>query len=173
MILSINHLRSPHSVKLSPSENWLKQVATDLAPSNPASANIEGEMTISLSTAGFVHVTGAISAVTFQPCSICGDSVSLALSAPVKATFRPPYAGDAPKDMSLTSEDLDVYFIEDGGINLEIVVNDALQCAVPYQLTCERAGRPPCNNRHLASEDEQTGARSGANSPFAILKTIK
>lgn len=173
MLLPLHNLRSPHVVKLLPSEDWLKPLAEDLSPSNPELAKIEGEITLRTTSAGFVHASGSITATAVQACSLCGDGVTLPLSAEVKATFRPPYEGDPPKDLSLMTEDLDVYFIEKGGINLETLINDALQCAIPYQVTCESSGRAPCDNGQLPSNESETGARSGANSPFAILKTIK
>jgi len=173
MLLPLHNLRSPHVLKLLSSEEWLKPVAEDLSPSKPELAKIEGEITLRTTSAGFVHASGLITATAMQPCSLCGDSVTLPLSAQVKATFRPPYEGDPPKDLSLMTEDLDVYFIEKGGLNLAILINDALQCALPYQVTCESSGLGPCDNGHLASDEGETGARSGANSPFAVLKTIK
>jgi uncharacterized metal-binding protein YceD (DUF177 family) len=173
MLLPLHTLRSPHVVKLVSAEAWLQPVAADLAPSNPESANIQGEITLRTTSAGFVHASGLITAMAVQACSLCGENVTLALSASVKATYRPPYEGDTPKDMSLITEDLDVYFIERDGINLEVLVNDALQCAIPYQITCETSGLRPCDNGHLPSEESPKGARSGENSPFAILKTIK
>jgi len=173
MLLQLHTLSSPHLVKLVSAEPWLQPLAADLAPSNPATANIQGEITLRTTSAGFVHASGLITATAVQACSLCGENVTLALSASVTATYRPPYEGDTPKDMSLVTEDLDVYFIERDGINLEVLVNDALQCAIPYQITCETSGLSPCDNGHLPSEKSSTGARYGENSPFAILKTIK
>lgn len=173
MHLSLKNLGSTHVVKLSPTEVWLQKLAADLAPTNPSSADIQGEVTFRANSAGFVYASGSINATAMQACSLCGDLVTIPLSAEVNATFRPPYEGHTPKDLSLMPEDLDVYFIEEGGINLETLINDVLQCAIPYHVTCETLGLSPCDNDHLSSEEDQKGSRSGVNSPFAILKTIK
>lgn len=173
MRLPVQNLHSRHTLVISATEPWLKPMATLLAPSAPELAQIQGEVILSTSTAGFVKASGHLTATAVQPCSLCGETLTFPLDTAVAATFRPPFEGHTPKEMTLISDDLEVYFIENGSIDLEVLINDALQCAMPYQVTCVGEGTGPCDNANLGSPSGQSNQDPGTNSPFAVLKTLK
>lgn len=173
MSLAVNSLPSTHVVTLSSETAHLQSIARDLCPENPLAASLEGSISIRLDTAGFVHAEGHVTANAVRPCDLCGDDVRLPLSATIKATFRPPYEGQPPRELNLLSEDLDVYFIESGRINLEVLLNDTLQCAIPYHITCESQHGSACSPQRSSAESQSPKAEGEENSPFAVLKSLK
>jgi len=176
MRLIVKSLNSPHHVQFSPNDSWLRQVAKDLSPSSPEDAAISGELTLRADNAGFVHATGHIKASALLPCDRCGRDVTIPVLSDIQATFRPSYNEQAPREMSLSAEDLDTYFIEGGQIDLEILVNDTLQCALPGHIACPPSAGNNCNS-DLHDDNDEEEARSTdktrENSPFAILKSLK
>jgi uncharacterized metal-binding protein YceD (DUF177 family) len=94
------------------------------------------------------------------------------LKTEITATFRPEYQENAPREMSLSAEDLDVYFIESGTVDLEVLVNDSLQCAIPSHIQCDHSAGRTCD----AGDDSLVYSDSKdfqADSPFAVLKNLK
>jgi uncharacterized metal-binding protein YceD (DUF177 family) len=78
--------------------------------------------------------------------------------------------------MSLSAEDLDTYFIEGGQIDLEILVNDTLQCALPGHIACAPSAGNNCNSDLHDDNDEGEAPstdKTRENTPFAILKSLK
>lgn len=173
MLLAVNTLRSPHVIKFSSSDPWLKRIAGDLAPSAPETVSIDGEISLRIDNAGFVHAVGKVTARAIQPCDRCGRDLNLPLASEIRASFRPPFEGQPPRDANLSSEDLDIYFIENGQLDIELLINDTLQCAIPSQILCEQSDPDGCGN-HSPSEDEETiKEQDRSNSPFAVLKSLK
>jgi uncharacterized metal-binding protein YceD (DUF177 family) len=176
MRLIVKSLNSPHYVQISPKDSWLRQLAKDLSPSSPEEAAISGELTLRADNAGFIHANGHITASALLPCDRCGRDVTIPLASNIQATFRPSYDGQAPREMSLSAEDLDTYFIEGGQIDLEILVNDTLQCALPGHIACPPSAENSCSSDVDEDSDEEerpSNDKTGENSPFAILKSLK
>ena len=173
MKLSVKTLSSPHQVEFENRDSWLKEIARELTPSEPESSNIRGNLTLKQDSAGFVHATGTVTAQATQPCDRCGRDVQFPIESSINVTFRPPYVDNAPREIALSPEDLDVYFIEDDHIDLEVLINDTLQCAIPTHILCHDSDSEGC------SEDEDDGLVYGEStpheieSPFAILKNLK
>lgn len=172
MHLVLKTLRSPHLIKFTPGDTWLTRIAQDLAPARPDSAEITGEISLRLDNAGFVHARGNVSAKATQPCSRCGKDVTLDLETEVKATYRPPYEGLPPRDSNLAADDLDVYFIENGQLDIEVLINDALQCAVPSHVSCASTGKAECDLNSLKSGDKPGESKDPSTSPFAVLQSL-
>ena len=165
---------TPHQVSFMGQDPWLLRVAKDLTPDSPDTSNISGNISLHSDTAGFVHANGHVSADALLPCSRCGRTQKIHLESPISATFRPPYSEHAPRDLALESEDFEVYFIEQGQVDLEVLVNDVLQCALPAQIICEEGDLEGC-----VGDDYGSDLVYGDNkplekeSPFAILKSLK
>lgn len=173
MRLKINILKSPHPVSISPSDLWLKSIAANISQDNQTDANISGELELKIDTAGFVYASGHVTARAKLSCDRCGQDVTAPLSCEVKASFRPPYSGQPPKETTLSLEDLDVYFIENGEVDLEALVNDALQCAIPSHISCEEFGFKSCVSLADDPSDSVSAESNGSHSPFAGLKSFK
>jgi uncharacterized metal-binding protein YceD (DUF177 family) len=164
-----------YAITITRDDPWLARIASDLAPSSPEATDITGQLNLRADQAGFVYVTGSVCATALLPCDRCGQLVTTHLTPAMNATFRPPYAGAPPREMLLDSGDMDVYFLENDCVDIEQLVHDALQCALPGQIHCiEDAGCRPiehaCGSDDLADED---GPADWASSPFAILKDYR
>lgn len=172
MKLSVNSIKFPHKVVIASDAPWLKLIASDLCPSSPEKAGIHGELSLNSDSAGFIKVVGQLSADAILPCDRCGKDVTFPLQTAITATFRPEYRENAPREMTLSAEDLEVYFIENGTVDLEILVNDALQCAIPTHVQCESDDGASCDDDgdSLVYKDSQDFE---AVSPFAVLKNLK
>lgn len=173
MRLKIDILKFPHLVSISPADQWLKVIAANLSQDNQSEAKISGNLALKIDTAGFVHAAGHVTANAQLSCDRCGQDVTAPLSCDVKASFRPPYEGEPPKETTLSVEDLDVYFIENGEIDLEALVNDALQCAIPSHILCEDFSGKACAGLTEEPSDNVNAESSGSHSPFAGLKSFK
>ena len=152
---------------------WLSRMAKDLTPDAPETSNISGNISLHADTAGFVHASGHVKADATLPCSRCGHTQKVHVKSEISATFRPPYSEHAPRDLALESEDFDVYFIEQGQVDLEILVNDVLQCALPAQVFCSEDDPEGCGGE--SHEDLVYGENKPLEkeSPFAVLKSLK
>ena len=115
--------------------------------------------------------------LTFRPwldCSRCATP----LSWPLTLEFRVLYQ-DAPEqypqgEVELSREELDVYELEDGHIDLAALVSEQIILAVPDQVllrkpdgSCGECGEDLTNPEVWSSED------TDAMNPFAVLKSLK
>ncbi len=150
----------------------MQLMARDLSPAAPEKSQVHGQLSLQRDTAGFVLVTGHLSAQAFLPCDRCGEDVHVPVETDVAATFRPAYETNIPREISLSAEDLEVYFIENGEVDLEVLVNDALQCALPGNILCLSS------NCHSQTESDdglvfKDSKDFRTESPFAVLKNLK
>ena len=176
MRLSTNSLAAHHNLKFSGDDSWLARIAQDLTPANPKSSNIHGEITLRTDNAGFIHVTGNAAATATLPCDRCGRDVTIPLNSPINATFRPSYSEHTPREMALSAEDLEIYFIENDNIDIETLVNDTLQCGIPNHILCATDDAQGCGGENADDDDTLVygeGTRSDDDSPFAILKNLR
>ncbi len=172
MKLSVTSVKYPHNVVITPDAPWLNLIARDLSPSSPEKARIQGELSLNADSAGFITASGHLKAQATLPCDRCGKDTSIPLETKVTAIFRPEYQENAPREMTLSPEDLEVYFIENDAVDLEVLVNDSLQCALPNHVLCGSDGDQPCEDPDdgLVYRDS---TEFKAESPFAVLKNLK
>lgn len=175
MKISTNTLHNQKQLSFSMADKWLTRIAQDLNPVSPDSSDITGELKFKSDNAGFIHVSGNVSAKATLPCDRCGRDVNFDLNTSVIATFRPPYQESAPREMALTEEDFEVYFIEDGHLDLEAVVNDSLQCSIPSHILCDENDSEGCGGEANQSDNLVYGesAPNEDESPFSVLKNLK
>jgi uncharacterized metal-binding protein YceD (DUF177 family) len=172
MKLSVSSLKFPHRITVTNEAPWVLFIAQHLNANAPPAAGIAGELVLKQDSAGFIHVGGSLSAAANLPCDRCGSDLDFPIAVDVKATFRPPYESSVPREMSLSEEDFEVYFIENGELDIEVLVHDTLQCALPLHILCENAGQPPCAGPDQGLTASAFG-ESERESPFAILKNLK
>jgi uncharacterized metal-binding protein YceD (DUF177 family) len=176
MRLLTSTMPSPHQIKFVGSEPWLARISLDLSPKAPEESKIHGDVNLRLDSAGFVMATGTVSAEATRPCDRCGQAVKVPLHSNMVVTFRPPFTDVTPRILALTSEDLEVYFIEDGAVDIEVMINDSLQCAIPSQIGCSASDITICGSGEeslVRTEEDQRRMDlevSAANNPFLALK---
>lgn len=158
-------------------EPWLKPIIAAVQESeNAAASTITGELHLRSDAAGFVYGKGIIKHTPLLTCGRCDKEVPWEIEAPVDVSWRPAYETHAPREISLTAEDLDVYFIENGCVDIEQLVLDTLLCALPEQIPVRRNDSDECG---ICGVSLKGGLVYGDNvdiereSPFAILKNLK
>lgn len=178
MRLQTSTMPSPHQIHFVGSEAWLARISLDLSPKAPEESKIQGDISLRLDSAGFVHATGSVSAEATRPCDRCGQAVKIPLHSHMDVTFRPPFTDVTPRIMALTSEDLEVYFIEDGAVDLEVMINDSIQCAIPSQIGCSPSDITICGSSEdslVRTEEDRhqmdlEASSSASHNPFLALK---
>lgn len=174
MKINVKTLMTPHKVHFDQQERWTQQIVRDLSPGKPSDTNLNGELTLKSDSAGFIHVSGSVKAQATLPCDRCGRDVIIPIVSDIVATYRPPYLEHAPREMALSTEDLDVYFIEDGHVDLEVLINDTLQFAVPNHILCQESDSDGCaggdQDSDLVYSDQ---VDDNSQSPFAVLRDLK
>jgi len=172
----------PKTLTLSGSESWLRAIAQSLLNSSTSEAHpITGQLTLRLDAAGFVYGIGELQHRTYQTCSRCRQEVEIPLDVAVSVRWRPPFEFNAPRELALSAEDLDDYFIEHDAVDLEQLVIDSLQCALPDQTPShkdEKDVHTICDVNGLESSsslvyEERAQNNAVAESPFAVLKTLR
>ena len=175
MRISTNLINDSYAVTISSDAPWLTRIAADLAPSSPPSSAITGQLSLRRDQAGFVHVTGDVKAQALQACDRCGEITAIPLVAEISATFRPPFASVTPREMALSQEDMDTYFLENDCADLEQLVHDALQCALPGQIRCATSAE--CQGLEMNEGSLELVYTDNVSddhpSPFAALKDFR
>jgi uncharacterized metal-binding protein YceD (DUF177 family) len=157
-------------------EPWLDRLYADFPPPAGGEApRLTGPLTLTAEEGGSVHVRGHLAYVPFVACSRCAVPIPWPLDLEVDARFYPEDVNPAPREKNLSAADLDAYSLQDGAVDLEEVVNDAVQTGLPSQilLTTEdgdscRVCKADLTDDRVFGTDEKEGA-----SPFAALKGLK
>ncbi len=165
------------SIKISGDEPWLKEIEKNLQVGEaPPASKITGEIHLRKDSAGFVYGDGSVKHTPTLSCSRCAIDILWPLEAKIAVTWRPPFESVTPRELALTSEDLDVYFIEDGKIDISQIVNDVLLCAIPDQIVPRMEGSDDCGvcginllNNLVYGNNEPLEITS----PFDVLKNLK
>ena len=178
MRLSVKNLEKNNTITIRGDEAWVLEIAKAIHQGGSATPGvISGEITLRTDSAGFIYGKGTLQHTPILSCSRCAKDIPWPLNCQIDVTWRPPFESSTPREMSLSAEDLDVYFIEDGTIDLEELVNDALQCEVPNKIMkFADASENDCGVCGMNLVDELVhGKREDAESrsPFAVLKNLK
>jgi uncharacterized metal-binding protein YceD (DUF177 family) len=136
MLVKVVGLTEPTTIEISGGEPWLDRIYTSFGLNPLASEHpIKGNLTISPEhDLGFL-VEGRVVFQAPVDCSRCGKDITW----PISEDINVFYSANSPdkKDKSenginnLSSDDLDDYRLEDESINLEILINEFIQLAIP------------------------------------------
>lgn len=189
MKVSVKDLRKPSSIKIHGDEPWLEAIHTSFAleADDTCAPGVEdkprrlkGEIHLQADAAGCVRVTGHIDFEPLVPCSRCDLRIPVDASQDVDALFKPePREADDRREINLSADDLETRFIEGGKVDLEELVNDAVQTAIPFQTCQTEPGTDRCRfckadlsaPRVFSTGGE--GVDEVPDSPFAKLAELK
>ncbi len=123
---------------------------------------------------GQIHISGGVSAVMVVHCSRCSKEFSL----PVRESFDfraiPPLDLKFPETQELSSDELEITFLEGEEIDLEQIMRENIYLAIPLRPLCSESCRglcPHCGaNLNRATCVCKT---DNVNSPFALLAKLK
>lgn len=114
-------------------EEWLANVRKSfpLGLKSP----LRGSMEIRPMGSGRFELKGRIQVEPMVPCSRCNDSISWAVDEKIHVTVQREGNSDREdwSDLELGADDLEIYEVPGDSINLETILNDAIQLAIPYR----------------------------------------
>lgn len=164
------------TLTISGDEAWLASIYEAFHRQNlKENRRITGSLLIQADAYGFVQVRGEIRFEPLLSCSRCADLVSWELARQVDVEFRPKPT-EQDREVDLSPEELDYYYLdEDACVDLELLVNDTIQTAIPTQVIVRSDDGRCCT---VCQSDISSPLVSGSSSdeqdsPFAILKNIK
>lgn len=177
MRIPLTELYRPKTVTLKGNEEWLNRIYGDfpLGKERP----LAGELQLTIGDGNEVNVTGTLEFAPTVPCSRCETSISWPLKLDVKARFLPERGPESKRDITLTEADLDAYYIEMGAVDLEQLLTDLVQTAMPTQFVRASADGSSCLvcdddlARDLVYGKSPRKQPEKPASPFAALKDLK
>jgi len=175
MKININSINPTLVVEITGTEPWLATIYADyFSGEDKNHALIQGKIKLHAEEAGTFVVTGALKFVPALPCSRCEKSIDWPLDVSIDLRYLPELTNSLEKEKNLTPADLEAYYVEEGRIDLEVLVNDTINDAIPLRVqhtkegdsNCLTCGKDLSGEKIWSSQDEKP-------SPFAILKGLK
>jgi len=177
MKLKAEDLRSPKTITITGDEPWLGLIYESFNLTKPQEdRRITGSLTVTPSAYGLYQIDGEVSFTPMVSCSRCEDFIPWEITRKIKVRYldQGPIEEDEV-ERDLEPSDMDAYYLEDGYLNLEVVVNDFIQTALPSRTVKTSADGKSCLICHkdvsdrVAFQDEVKPEPS----PFAVLKNLK
>jgi uncharacterized metal-binding protein YceD (DUF177 family) len=181
MKIPVGDVKPELMLTLSGEEPWLGRIYADLNQplaklgEKASSAKIAGTLTLILEPAGTVIVSCKLTYEPSLPCARCDKILQWPLKLNFQTRFFEPQPDEfAEKDKNLSKDELDVYYLDDEGVDVEMVINDAIQTALPSYLVQTTEDGDHCRICLDKLGDVSFEDPAGANlSPFAALKNLK
>ncbi len=183
MKIGTKDLRETQILDLKGDEPWLGDIYASFEGMEEA---LHGKLSVNPAAYGVYAVDGHISYTPKVECARCQEAVPFAIERDISVRFIDRDAAEASFEIEgeeadedyereLVSEDLDTYYVDAGGeLDIEMVINDFVQTALPTRVTCEVVGRS-CG---LSLQNSESGLvhkdkSDFETSPFAALKNLK
>jgi uncharacterized metal-binding protein YceD (DUF177 family) len=180
MKLKAADLREPLTIPIAGDEPWLSFIYQSFAIKGQTQPKLTGEVTVTPAPYDVFTIKGQVRFHPLVNCGRCQDLITWEIERPIDARYLARYEADEAEEgedveVDLTPQDLDSYYLQDGWIDLEPVINDVVQTALPNRLIKVTADGKNCVvcleniEDQLVYEEE----RSPDASPFAKLKGLK
>jgi uncharacterized metal-binding protein YceD (DUF177 family) len=192
MKVSVKDLRKPVTITIHGDEPWIEAIHSSFALEpddscapgvpgiNDKSRRLKGEIRLQMDASGCVSAKGHIAYEPLVPCSRCDLRIPLDVGQEIDALFKPgPHGADDRQEITLSADDLEARFIEDGKVDLEELLNDLVQTAIPFQTCQPDPGTDRCRfcKADLSAPRVFSSGGSGDDdqpvSPFAKLAELK
>lgn len=182
MRIKLKDLERTKNITFSGEEPWLESIKKSF--SNQILTPLHGEFHLEKKGPEQIFVRGSVSGKVGLPCALCGDSIPW----DIVENFSANYTSDLSKEESwddpnfikvLASTEFESYAIDKDEIDLELVLNDAVQLSVPDHVTkindektCLICGDDTVTIKSnlAATADASTELKT---SPFGLLKNFK
>ncbi len=177
MKIKLNEVNLPKELKINGDESWLKSIYDVFpAPDGETTPALSAELTISDMNDADIYVYGTLRYEPFVTCSRCAKPINWNVEEKVSALFlekREDISGKSEK--SLDEIDDIQYLIKDNSINIERVLNDTVQTAIPNRLVRYSKDGERCDicNEDFSNEQVYGKTDKTEDSPFAVLKKLQ
>ncbi len=181
MRIQVTDLTDKLTFAITGDEEWLAPTHADfpLPPDTKgATPKVTGELTVERESNITIMVDGHLAFTPYVPCGRCDVGVAYPVEIDVHTRFYDEDPKKGIKDRKLSREELDAYYCESGEMNLEELVNDLIQTAVPAYLAADD-DTATCPDCAAADKDPsrapavKTMQAPPKESPFAALKGLK
>jgi uncharacterized metal-binding protein YceD (DUF177 family) len=181
MKLKAEELRSPKTITISGDEPWLHLIyeSFNIEGAAPLERRITGSLTVTPSTYGLYQVEGQVQFTPTVSCSRCEDMIPWEISRKIKVRYleqAPLEDEEEELERDLEPSDMDAYYIDaQGMIDLEVVINDFIQTALPTRLVKTAPDGKTCLICHkdVSTKTVYQDEVKPEQSPFAVLKNLK
>lgn len=180
MRINLLDLNPDLAVDITGNEPWLARIYADfpvpVTQDGAPAPLLTGHLKVALEAGGSVKVVGSIQYAPLVPCSRCDIRIPWPMNITVKARFVPDGINPQSREKNLTRAELDAYYLEGDEADLEQLVNDLVQTALPTQViaaTDDEANCRICGDDLLAAVVYGHAERPAEASPFAQLATLK
>jgi len=180
MRIHVRDLTDKLTLALTGDEDWLARIYGDFpTPPGPHAVKpkISGNLSIDLEEAGTVVVEGRLAFAPLVPCARCDLGIPWPLDLKIRTRFYPEDTGAGPKERTLSRHELDAYYLENDEVDVEQLVNDLVQTAVPAFVDASDEDGPKCpacGDKPAEDEAFEAPKTSGLKSPFeALLGNLK
>ncbi len=175
MKININSINPTLVVDITGTEPWLANIYADyFGKDDKNHARLTGKIAFQAEEAGTFVVTGNLKFVPALPCCRCEKSINWPLDVALDLRYLPELTNSLEKEKNLSQADLEAYYTEGGRIDLEVLVNDTINDALPLRVQHTKEDDSNC----LECEKDLGGAKIWSSqdekpSPFAVLKGLK
>lgn len=179
MKLNISNLREVKKITVTGDEGWLKTIYdTFHSDANSKVNKLKAELIITPVGDGFTMVKGEISYTPIVDCSRCGDFIPWSIEDRFEVCFQKEDVNDEQlKERELSAGELDEYYLDGDDIDIELLLNERVQLAIPMRTVLAREDK---ENECFVCGDDLDEARvigvspeNDENNPFHALKHLK
>ncbi|MBC7659657.1 MAG: DUF177 domain-containing protein [Chitinophagaceae bacterium] len=185
MKVLVKDMREPKVINIQGTEPWLNEIYASFLGSE--GFGLKGQVTVTPEDYGLYTVEGKIEYVPLVGCSRCDREIPWPINRAISVRFIDRVAaessfeiegevGDEMIERDLVSEDLDTYYLEPSGeLDVEMVINDIVQTALPTRLILTDKNGKSCLVCH-ENIDTPIVYKDSADAdmnPFAALKNLK
>ncbi|MBM4252388.1 MAG: DUF177 domain-containing protein [Deltaproteobacteria bacterium] len=178
MRLAVAAINGQIEVTIKGNEPWLEALYRDfpLPGGTGEAALLSGVLKLRVEEAGSVHVTGHLSYAPIVSCSRCDKAIAWPLACDVDVRYLPEQINDLEREKNLSRNDLDAYFLDGDEVDLEQLITDTVELALPSRFVLADAKGERCRVCAVSVADGRVyGAAddTSQSSPFAALKGLK
>jgi uncharacterized metal-binding protein YceD (DUF177 family) len=145
MKIDVKNIDSATRIDFSGDEPWIIEISKSLQQKSGLSPQkVTGFVQLRPDNAGFIYGQGLIQHAPMLACYRCDREIPWELNESFSVSWRPAYENNVARDMALSADDLDVYFIENGSIDIGQLIRDVLHCAIPDSVRAQDEASDNC-----------------------------
>lgn len=169
MYVDVTKIDRNQHVEITGNEPWLSEIYQHFAiPKGEEAPKLTGWLDVAPLKLGFADVKGEVKYSPFVPCSRCGDAIHWDIDTEFEMSYRDHKTQSLErKEVDLEADELDHYFLKDGRVDVEELVNEQVELAIPSRTVCEAC------EVSGTSDEVYTEQGEAPKSPFAILSSLK
>lgn len=181
MKIAINSFETTTELQITGDEPWLNQIYEVFMEEGQITSRITGSLSILREENGSAWVKGHLAFSPLVACGRCAQAVKLPLNVAISARFlsdseNPNRTENWQRERNLTRDDLDTYYMAGGVIDLEQLINDAINTEIPISYIPASDDGKSCRvcladltSAHIFGQEQEPKE----SSPFHALKRLR